>query len=107
MVSYSQPFFVLHEALSRKSEKKSTGTRKTRRRIDLSPLLPKNGESLEADRGEECDDYRHMNMRMEAFEAVWSKIDTTIKVCPSDTFLSLGFIYLFILNFRLYLVAEV
>ncbi|KAJ6693685.1 hypothetical protein OIU85_004460 [Salix viminalis] len=74
-----QPFFTLHRARSRKSEKKPTGTWKTRRRIDLSPSLPKNGENLDAEKAEAWDDYRHVNIRMEAFDDVWSKIKSTIK----------------------------
>lgn len=74
-----QPFFVLHRARSRKSEKKPTGTWKTRRRIDLSPSLPKNGENLDAEKAEAWDDCRHVNIRMEAFDDVWSKIKSTIK----------------------------
>lgn len=74
-----QPFFVLHRARSRKSEKKPTGTWKTRRRIDLSPSLPKNGENLDAEKAEAWDDCRHVSIRMEAFDDVWSKIKSTIK----------------------------
>ncbi|CAK7333699.1 unnamed protein product [Dovyalis caffra] len=74
-----QPFFVLHRALSQKPEKKPSGTGKTRRRIDLSPSLTKNGESLDAEKAEACDDHRHVSMKMEAFKAVWSKIKSTIE----------------------------
>lgn len=74
-----QPFFVLHKASSRKSEKRSSGTGKTRRRIDLSPSPTKKTEKLEAVRAEECDEHRYEHMRMQAFELVWSKIDSTIK----------------------------
>ncbi|XP_030936949.1 origin of replication complex subunit 3 isoform X2 [Quercus lobata] len=70
-----QPFFVLHKASSRKSEKRSAGTGKTRRRIDLSPSPTKKTE-----KSEECDEqHRFERLRMEAFELVWSKIDSTIK----------------------------
>ncbi|XP_050253316.1 origin of replication complex subunit 3 isoform X1 [Quercus robur] len=70
-----QPFFVLHKASSRKSEKRSAGTGKTRRRIDLSPSPTKKTE-----KSEECDEqHRFEQLRMEAFELVWSKIDSTIK----------------------------
>ncbi|TXG52969.1 hypothetical protein EZV62_022138 [Acer yangbiense] len=73
------PFFVLHKASSGKSERKSTGSAKTRRRIDLSPSLQMNAKNLEAERVEECDDDCHVNLRVEAFEIVWSKIESTIK----------------------------
>nr|POE84913.1 origin of replication complex subunit 3 [Quercus suber] len=70
-----QPFFVLHKASSRKSEKRSAGTGKTRRRIDLSPSPTKKTE-----KSEECDEQHCFErLRMEAFELVWSKIDSTIK----------------------------
>ncbi|KAG5232974.1 origin recognition complex [Salix suchowensis] len=81
-----QPFFTLHRARSRKSEKKPTGTWKTRRRIDLSPSLPKNGENLDAEKAEAWDDYRHVNIRMEAFDDVWSKIKSTIKDINTNVF---------------------
>ncbi|KAK2658426.1 hypothetical protein Ddye_004959 [Dipteronia dyeriana] len=74
-----QPFFVLHKASSGKSERKSTGSGKTRRRIDLSPSLQMNANKLEAKRVEECDDDCYVNLRVEAFEIVWSKIESTIK----------------------------
>ncbi|KAK0593294.1 hypothetical protein LWI29_034421 [Acer saccharum] len=74
-----QPFFVLHKASSGKSERKSTGSAKTRRRIDLSPSLQMNAKKLEAKRVEECDDDCYVNLRVEAFEIVWSKIESTIK----------------------------
>ncbi|KAK4860318.1 hypothetical protein QYF36_021208 [Acer negundo] len=74
-----QPFFVLHKASAGKSESKSTGSAKTRRRIDLSPSLQMNAKKLEAERVEECDDDCHVNLRVEAFEIVWSKIESTIK----------------------------
>ncbi|KDP39550.1 hypothetical protein JCGZ_02570 [Jatropha curcas] len=74
-----QPFFVLHEGSSHKSNKKSTRTAKTRRRIDLSPTLTKNGENTETEKVEDSDDHQYLAKRMEAFEAVWSKIESTIK----------------------------
>ncbi|KAK6243731.1 hypothetical protein QUC31_010140 [Theobroma cacao] len=69
-----QPFFVLQKGSVRKTERKLSGTGKTRRRIDLSPELPKNSENLEDEMEEE-----KMSLRMEAFEFVWSKIESTIK----------------------------
>lgn len=77
---FSQTFFVLHKASSRKSEKRSTGPGKTRRRIDLSPSSPRKRVKSEAERAEEWDELRYEHLRMEAFELVWSRIDSTIKV---------------------------
>jgi origin recognition complex subunit 3 len=77
---FSQTFFILHKASSRKSEKRSTGTGKTRRRIDLSPSSPKKTDKSEAERAEEWDERRYEHLRMEAFELVWPRIDSTIKV---------------------------
>ncbi|KAE8077518.1 hypothetical protein FH972_016076 [Carpinus fangiana] len=74
-----QTFFVLHKASSRKSEKRSSGTGKTRRRIDLSPSSPKKTDKSEAERAEEWDERRYEHLRMEAFELVWPRIDSTIK----------------------------
>ncbi|KAK8590015.1 hypothetical protein V6N12_024401 [Hibiscus sabdariffa] len=69
-----QPFFVLQKGSSGKSDRKSSGTGRARRRIDLSPAPPKNSASLEDEKEDE-----NMNLRMEAFEFVWSKIESTIK----------------------------
>ena len=70
-----QPFFVLQKGSLRKSEKISSGTGKTRRRIDLYPALAKNSENPEDEKEDE-----NMNLRMAAFQFVWSKIESTIKV---------------------------
>ncbi|CAK9166006.1 unnamed protein product [Ilex paraguariensis] len=69
-----QPFFVLHKGSPKKSDKKSAA--KTRRRIDLPPSLPK---TLVADTVEGCDDQQSEKLRMETFDFVWSKIESTIK----------------------------
>ncbi|KAJ9179788.1 hypothetical protein P3X46_008110 [Hevea brasiliensis] len=74
-----QPFFVLHQASSQKSNKKSSRTAKTRRRIDLSPSLTKSVENLEVEKADEGVDHGYVNKRMEAFESVWSKMESTIK----------------------------
>ncbi|KAA3457286.1 origin of replication complex subunit 3 isoform X1 [Gossypium australe] len=68
-----QPFFVLQKGSSRKSDGKSSGTGRTRR-IDLSSASPKNSANIEDEKEDE-----NMNLRMEAFEFVWSKIESTIK----------------------------
>lgn len=78
-----QPFFVLHKALVQKSERKSSGSRKIRRRIELSPISAKTAEKMEIGTGEERDDHHYEHLRMEAFNFVWSKIESTIKVCLS------------------------
>ncbi|KAH7855702.1 hypothetical protein Vadar_027851 [Vaccinium darrowii] len=82
-----QPFFVLHKASARKTERKSTegvrtGNRtRTRRRIDLTPSKPKSSaEQSEVDiDGGQNDDCCDHQLRTDAFNYVWSKIDSTIK----------------------------
>ncbi|XP_077242896.1 origin recognition complex subunit 3 [Tasmannia lanceolata] len=68
-----QPFFVLHKALPRKSEGKASGSRKTRRKIDLSPTLLKSNDKSDSD------NHLYEQLRIEAFDLVWSNIETTIK----------------------------
>ncbi|XP_048225835.1 origin of replication complex subunit 3 isoform X2 [Ricinus communis] len=72
-----QPFFVLREATSshNKSNERPNKTPKTRRRIDLSPSKNKETEKPEG----ESDDHEFVHQRMEAFELIWSKIESTIK----------------------------
>ncbi|KAJ8771295.1 hypothetical protein K2173_026472 [Erythroxylum novogranatense] len=74
-----QPFFVLHKASSQKCYKKSGGSGKTRRRIELSPSLLSNGENAEIENADEFHYHQNVNMRIEAFHAVWSEIEETIK----------------------------
>ncbi|XP_065852597.1 origin of replication complex subunit 3 isoform X2 [Euphorbia lathyris] len=74
-----QPFFVLHRGICKKSDKNPNRTVKTRRRIDLSPSLPKIGENPELEKPGEGDDQQCDIRRLEAFEAIWSKIESTIK----------------------------
>ncbi|KAH9771290.1 Origin of replication complex subunit 3 [Citrus sinensis] len=74
-----QPFFVLHEASSRKPERTSTGTVKTRKKIDFSPSKLKNVEKPDVEIAKEGGDEGYGNLRMDAFEVVWSKIESTIK----------------------------
>lgn len=38
---------------------------------------------MEVGTGEERDDHHYEHLRMEAFNFVWSKIESTIKVCLS------------------------
>lgn len=60
---------MLHKASSRKAGRKSTG--KTRRKIDLSET-----EAVEGVDNEQVFD----SLRLEAFDYVWSKTASTIKV---------------------------
>ncbi|OMO92333.1 Origin recognition complex, subunit 3 [Corchorus capsularis] len=69
-----QPCFVLQKGSLRKSERNLSGAVKTRRKIDLSSASPKASEDVEDERKEE-----NMKLRMEAFEIVWSKVESTIK----------------------------
>lgn len=74
-----QPFFILHKVSSKKSEGKSTGTARTRRRIDLSPRVHLISGKLEGKKEEECVDNYDVKLRKETFQIVWSKIESTIK----------------------------
>ncbi|CAL5323545.1 unnamed protein product [Camellia sinensis] len=71
-----QPFFVLHKASLRSSDRKSAGKTstkaRTRRRIDLTPTSE---QSEAAFAGEHYDDH----LRTETFNRIWSKIESTIK----------------------------
>ncbi|XP_058206477.1 origin of replication complex subunit 3 isoform X2 [Rhododendron vialii] len=81
-----QPFFVLHKASHCNAERKSTGgvrtgsKTRTRRRIDLTPPRPKSSEGSEAefDGGDNDDNHDHQ-LRTDAFNHAWSKIESTIK----------------------------
>lgn len=77
--NHLQPFFVLHEASSRKPERTSTGTVKTRKKIDFSPSKLKNVKKPDVEIAKEGGDEGYGNLRMDAFEVVWSKIESTIK----------------------------
>lgn len=84
-----QPFFVLHKASHCNGERKSkegvrTGIKtRTRRRIDLTPRQPKSSEGLEAEfDGGDNDDLRDHQLRTDAFNYAWSKIESTIKASP-------------------------
>ncbi|OMO83828.1 Origin recognition complex, subunit 3 [Corchorus olitorius] len=68
------PFFVLQKGSLQKPERKLSGAVKTRRKIDLSSASPKASEDVEDEKEEE-----NMKLRMEAFEIVWSKVESTIK----------------------------
>ncbi|XP_042493525.1 origin of replication complex subunit 3 [Macadamia integrifolia] len=75
-----QPFFVLHKAIPQKSERKASGPGKTRRKIDLSPTSPKSAKKSKVEAiEEEDDDHHYEKLRIEAFDLIWSRIETTIK----------------------------
>ncbi|KAI3834223.1 hypothetical protein MKX03_030030 [Papaver bracteatum] len=71
-----QPFFVLHKALPRKGSRKASETGKTRSKL-ASLSSPKAAEKSEETKQMGEDDYDEV--RLEAFDSVWSKIDRTIK----------------------------
>ncbi|KAI8565292.1 hypothetical protein RHMOL_Rhmol03G0247500 [Rhododendron molle] len=84
-----QPFFVLHKASHRNGERNSkegarTGSKtRTRRRIDLTPRQPKSSEGPETELdGGDNDDHRDHQLRTDAFNYAWSKIESTIKASP-------------------------
>ncbi|XP_058103828.1 origin of replication complex subunit 3 [Magnolia sinica] len=77
--NHLRTFFVLHSALPRKPEQKSPAPGKTRRKVDLSPASPKPSEKPEPDLSNEEDDRLYEQLRIEAFDLVWSKIETAIK----------------------------
>ncbi|KAF7148112.1 hypothetical protein RHSIM_Rhsim03G0224400 [Rhododendron simsii] len=84
-----QPFFVLHKASHCNAERKSTGgvrtgsKTRTRRRIDLTPPQPKSSEGSEAEfDGGDNDDHHDHQLRTDAFNHAWSKIESTIKASP-------------------------
>lgn len=54
---------------------------KTRKKIDFSPSKLKNVEKPDVEIAKEGDDEGYGNLCMDAFEVVWSKIESTIKVC--------------------------
>ncbi|XP_010918184.1 origin of replication complex subunit 3 [Elaeis guineensis] len=74
-----QPFFVLHKALPRKSERKSSGFGTAKRKIDLPPSSLKSIEKSDVSSTEEASDWIYEQLRLEAFNRTWSKIDSTIK----------------------------
>uniref|UniRef100_A0A7N0UAB5 Origin of replication complex subunit 3 n=1 Tax=Kalanchoe fedtschenkoi TaxID=63787 RepID=A0A7N0UAB5_KALFE len=76
-----QPFFVLHKALARKVEKKAPAASagKARRKIDLSPAKLRHCEGIEGGCGDGENERCMERLRMEAFDSVWSKIESTIQ----------------------------
>ncbi|KAJ4965321.1 hypothetical protein NE237_017170 [Protea cynaroides] len=74
-----QPFFVLHKGVPQISERKASGPGKTRRKICLSPTSPTAAEKSKVDVVDEEDGHQYKQLRIEAFDLVWSRIENTIK----------------------------
>ncbi|WMV60428.1 hypothetical protein MTR67_053813 [Solanum verrucosum] len=62
-----QPFFVLHKASKSSESTAISPGRPTKRRLDSSPKVSLNNEN------------KNENIKMEAFQCVWSKIESKIK----------------------------
>ncbi|KAH0707886.1 hypothetical protein KY289_012962 [Solanum tuberosum] len=62
-----QPFFVLHKASKSSESTAISPGRPTKRRLDSSPKVSLNNEN------------KNENVKMEAFQCVWSKIESKIK----------------------------
>ncbi|PIA32041.1 hypothetical protein AQUCO_04600009v1 [Aquilegia coerulea] len=75
-----QPFFVLHKPIPKKSSRKAPQSAKTRRKIDLSTETHKFNKSEGVKQVEQIvDDHLYQQLRVEAFDIIWSKIEITIK----------------------------
>ncbi|CAI8597431.1 unnamed protein product [Vicia faba] len=74
-----QPFFVLHKASHHGKDRTSAGQGKSRKRNKLSPILSQSANKPEGSSTEECDRYMRRKMQIEAFDIVWTKIESTIK----------------------------
>ncbi|XP_057751836.1 origin of replication complex subunit 3 [Arachis stenosperma] len=72
-----QPFFVLLKPSSRRKDRSSTGQGKLRKRNELSS--PQNTKKQEGSVNEECDYHLFKPLQIEAFNSVWSRIESTIK----------------------------
>ncbi|GAB4831714.1 Origin recognition complex subunit 3 [Ancistrocladus abbreviatus] len=72
-----QSIFVLHRGCTQGSSKKLSS--KSRRKINLSPTPCNNGDYSHKTK-EACKDDFFERLRMEAFDFVWLKIESTIKV---------------------------
>ncbi|XP_023534343.1 origin of replication complex subunit 3 isoform X1 [Cucurbita pepo subsp. pepo] len=77
-----EPFYVLHKSSSRKNSRKTNPCGKLRKKAKLSPSGPNGIENPET---EGRDDSTLEHLRMEAFELVWSRMETTIKDVLRDT----------------------
>ncbi|XP_039121495.1 origin of replication complex subunit 3 isoform X2 [Dioscorea cayenensis subsp. rotundata] len=79
-----QPFFVLHKAshsssAPRKTYERSPASKKTKRRIDLSGSPSKPSKNVDDSLPTDPSDPIFDQLRFDAFNRTWSKIDTTIK----------------------------
>ncbi|PKU71579.1 hypothetical protein MA16_Dca004421 [Dendrobium catenatum] len=78
-----QHFFVLHKAPARKCERKSSSTyRRTKRKIDMLLSSPMKV-------AQEENDATYEQLRLEAFENTWSKINSTVKEVSREINLTL------------------
>lgn len=71
---------MLHKASPRRKDRTSAGQGKSRKRNKLSPRLPQSAKKQEESTDEECDRYLSQQQQIEAFDIVWTKIESTIKV---------------------------
>ncbi|KAK2400309.1 origin of replication complex subunit [Trifolium repens] len=74
-----QPFFVLHKASPRRKDRTPVRQGKSRKRNELSPQSPQSEKKPEGSTNEECDRHLCQQMQIEAFDIVWTKIESTIK----------------------------
>ncbi|KAK9154173.1 hypothetical protein Sjap_001653 [Stephania japonica] len=74
-----QPFFVLHKALPQKGGGRVNRSGKSKRKINLSASPESAFKSGGGEQFEEDADYHFEQLRIEAFDVVWPKIETTIK----------------------------
>ncbi|KAL2329275.1 hypothetical protein Fmac_022702 [Flemingia macrophylla] len=73
-----QPFFVLHKASSRIKDRTPTAQTKLCKRNKLSSS-PASEKQLRGSVTEECDHHLFQQPQIEAFDIVWTKIESTIK----------------------------
>lgn len=97
---FLQPFFVLHTAFSEKSDKKSSGRGKNKRRIDLSPVSPRKSLKRRAEISKDGAHDYFMDLRLEAFNFVWSQIELSIKVLFSYPYKFAFFPHLLCINVK-------
>ncbi|CAA7406491.1 unnamed protein product [Spirodela intermedia] len=93
-----QPFFVLRKPEPGKVVTTEATHGKARRKIDLSQLSPNSRKPSAALPFEEDADANYEQLRMQSFNATWSKIECTIQGCLKQMNLSLfeevrGWIY--------------
>ena len=82
---FLQPFFVLHKASAAAAS--SVPSSRARRRIDASLPSSPNPKSAKRTRDVDAQDEEDSELcerfRLEAFHRIWSRIQSTIDVCPS------------------------